>query len=452
MASQETQILDNIIASRRALLTGGGAALAALALPGVAKAANTVTTFADTDILNFALNLEYLEANFYYLAAFGTNISQTNSLYPSGAMVQGITGTGTQGTVTVKASPKVPFANLAVASYAVETAIEEGKHVTFLRSALGSAAVAQPQIDLMTSFNTLANAAGIASTFDPFASDATFLVGAYIFEDVGVTAYEGAAPNFTTGTTGKTYLAAAAGILAVEAYHAGLVRTTINALDPTGSLGYLGYTQQVSALRAKLAVAVAPSPASAYDATPDDYGVTAGTIAVTLGGGSSVPRTPDRRRRPHQRHRLFTHHHAGAQHRHRRRRSHSRHHRQGSLLPQRPQRTLLLIKVSPTCLTCQPWIESNALLRGAFLLSHAGTRVSRPSRRPSTPPSSSITAVVILNAVKDPCVCLCLCPFRFSFPKKICFSFLHFHHPPTQPPFRITTGMLSWKSFALPSR
>src|ERR1700679_2830047 len=287
MASKETQILDNIISSRRSLLLGGGAALAALAIPGTAKAANTVTTYGDTDILNFALNLEYLEANFYYAAAFGTTINVANSA-STAANAPLITLSGTVGTSgPVSGGSKVPFPTIPVASYAIETAVEEGKHVQLLLSALGSSAVAQPAINLGTSFQTLAAAAKIpgGSGFSPYASDATFLVGAYVFEDVGVTAYHGAASLLTASAN----LVTAAGILAVEAYHAGLVRTTINYLDPTGAtIG--GYTNLSSALRATLSQAgLLGAQPRAYDSNPDDFGLA--TVSVMLGGAGSATAT-----------------------------------------------------------------------------------------------------------------------------------------------------------------
>ena len=216
---------ESSIRSRRNALLMGGAALAGLAVTRGAQAqAAAPTAPTDTDILNFALNLEYLEAQYYTLATTGQTIDQ---LSPNPI---GITsGSGAAGgTVTVKANARVPFTtNGPLLAYALETAQEERNHVNFLRTALNAgganAAIAQPNINLLDSFNTLAAAAGITGGFDPFASEVNFLIGAYIFEDVGVSAYLGAAPAIKSVSN----LVAALQIHAVEAYHAGIVRTQI---------------------------------------------------------------------------------------------------------------------------------------------------------------------------------------------------------------------------------
>jgi hypothetical protein len=228
--------------NRRNFLAGVGAAGAASVLAACASngAMTTTTTssFTDTDILNFALNLEYLEAEFYLHAATGSGLATSDIGSNSGAVTGGAQVTGLT-------SAQQNILN--------EIAYDEQEHVRFLRSALGSTAAARPAIDIVNSFNALASAAGIASTFNPYANFDSFVLGAFIFEDVGVTAYSGAAPLISTAGIAAGYLAAAAGICAVEAYHAAYVRTYLTAQAIANpAYVYLGYANKVAALRATL--------------------------------------------------------------------------------------------------------------------------------------------------------------------------------------------------------
>lgn len=206
----------------------GASVFAAVGAPTEARAAANI----DLDVLNFALNLEYLEAEFYVRAAFGRGLANGDT-----------TGTGKLGAVT--GGKKVPFATKAFRLYAEEIATDEENHVKLLRAALGNQRVARPAINLTNSFTAAAMAAGLigaGQTFDAFANETNFLLASYIFEDVGVTAYKGAAPLLTD----KSVLETAAGLLAVEAYHAGIIRTVLY------SLGLFSQAEAISGARDSL--------------------------------------------------------------------------------------------------------------------------------------------------------------------------------------------------------
>lgn len=267
--------LDSIIEkafSRRKFIAGAGGLAAATVVTGLTGCGSSKsitptptppnTTFTDLDVLNFALNLEYLEAQFYLYAATGNGLSATDTAAPSG-----YAGSYKQGTVTVGSGTAVPGLTSEQQDIVNEIAYEEQEHVRFLRTALGAAAVPMPSIDL-SFFGPLAVAAGITGpTFNPFSSFDAFLVGAFIFEDVGVTAYAGAAPLISAAGVASGYLSAAAGILAVEAYHAAYVRTAITgsaiAAGSATAYPYITAANQVAALRAMLTVGNSGAPDSA---------------------------------------------------------------------------------------------------------------------------------------------------------------------------------------------
>jgi len=175
--------LDRSDFLRKGALAGGGlvAGGAFFSLLGPAEAAisSRRSKRNDTRILNFALTLEFLEAEFYRLAV-------ANKAFGSNAQLQ---------------------------KFAEVVADHENKHVAFLKSALKSAAVRKPTFDF-----------GAAVT-DP----AMFAATAQVLEDTGVSAYLGQAKNIFQGPI----LTAAGTILTVEARHAAWIRFVNVPADPT---------------------------------------------------------------------------------------------------------------------------------------------------------------------------------------------------------------------------
>jgi hypothetical protein len=184
----ETPILDGIdpdlgnrLTARRDLFASAAVKLGVLASAPIVLAAVSSEAFAQapnqvTDVLNFALTLEYLEDEFYR-----TGLAQ-QGLIPGDAL-------------TV-------FQTIS----AHETA-----HVALLQGALGGAAVAKPQFDFTAR----------GKYRDVFQNFRTFAAVSQALEETGVAAYKGQAPNLMGDP--KT-LTTALQIHSVEARHAAEVR------------------------------------------------------------------------------------------------------------------------------------------------------------------------------------------------------------------------------------
>ena len=225
---------------RRSVLRTLGAGAAGSAVAGTLGAGGLAlgsspamaAGYTDNDYIAFFSNFEALGANYYLYGLTGRGVPAADT-----------TGIGTLGAVS--AGGPVAFQSAAIAQYVQRLAVDELAHLQFFRAVLGSAAVAQPTVNIASSWTNFAIDAGLISlgqTFNPYESDITFLLGAYMLEDVCITAAAGAARYFTN----KDNVEAAAGILGVEGYHAGAIRTLLS------NIGAGQATDAISALRAKL--------------------------------------------------------------------------------------------------------------------------------------------------------------------------------------------------------
>lgn len=184
--------------TRRKVMKGfanlsGKLALAAIpvALGSMFTKAYGQTSTTVNDVLNFALTLEYLEAEFY------TNI------------------VGSPGYLTAPAAAQGALTKIRN---------DENAHVAFLKTVLGSAAVAKPNFD----FTGNKSASGGGPFTGYLANYAVQLAMAQTFEDTGVRAYKGQAGFLQSN---RTVLTAALQIHSVEARHASHIRQMRRGLD-----------------------------------------------------------------------------------------------------------------------------------------------------------------------------------------------------------------------------
>lgn len=220
--------------SRRSFLAGTGVGIASAVASGAAiMGCGSTSPYVDAasqgdiNILNFALNLEYLEATFYSYLVTGKDID--------GGLTDG-------GPSPQNPPPQMTFANQQTADLFAEIAYDEISHVQAIRSVLDGLQIKRPQIN----FGALATI-----------SASNYIQIARLFEDVGVTAYAGA-----IGSLSSVNATAAAQILAVEGFHTGALR--------------LVAIQQGAAYPSTLAGYV---PADGYDIIPADPGSTKTALA-----------------------------------------------------------------------------------------------------------------------------------------------------------------------------
>ncbi|MCF0040203.1 ferritin-like domain-containing protein [Dyadobacter fanqingshengii] len=219
--------------TRRMFMNRIGSTLATAAVPtAFAAVVNKAygATPSVTDILNFALTLEYLEETFYFQANRMTNF--------------------------IPAEYTLVFSQIER---------HETQHVEFLKAALGSAAVDRPQFDFT-----------YGGAFpDAWTNFMTFITISAALEDTGVRAYKGQAGNLIGSPQILEY---ALQVHSVEARHASLVRRIIGHLKKDPMMK--GWITQDKGF-----------PEAVYKGmTPESNTVHAGLDAATLSGIGSISR------------------------------------------------------------------------------------------------------------------------------------------------------------------
>ncbi|XP_014517933.2 desiccation-related protein PCC13-62 [Vigna radiata var. radiata] len=194
----------------------------------------------DVDLLEFPLNLEYLEAEFFLFGALG---------YGLDVFAPELAGGGPP-PIGAKAANLDNFFKDVILQFG----FQEVGHLRAIKSTVKG--FPRPPLDLSPSSFAKVMDCAVGRTlnppFDPYANSINFLLASYVIPYVGLTGYVGANPKLQSATSRKLV----AGLLAVESGQDAVIRAFLyerkrQLVHPYG-LSVGEFTDRISSLRNKL--------------------------------------------------------------------------------------------------------------------------------------------------------------------------------------------------------
>ncbi|XP_020599058.1 desiccation-related protein PCC13-62, partial [Phalaenopsis equestris] len=194
----------------------------------------------DINLLEFPLNLEYLEAEFFLWGALGYGLDHVAPTFPLGGPPP----------IGVRKANLDPFVRDIVTQFAYQ----EVGHLRAIKQIVKG--FPRPLLDLSAkSFaRVFDDAVGrtLSPPFDPYANDVNYLLASYVIPYVGLTGYVGANPNLQSPVAKRLV----AGLLGVESAQDAVIRTLLYEkaslkVHPY-NISVAEFTDKISVLRNKL--------------------------------------------------------------------------------------------------------------------------------------------------------------------------------------------------------
>ncbi|CAL5409444.1 unnamed protein product [Camellia sinensis] len=201
---------------------------------------NSAIPVSDIDLLEFPLNLEYLEAEFFLWGSLGYGL---DSIAPN------LTMGGPPPVGTTKARLD-PFTKDVILQFA----FQEVGHLRAIKNTVRG--FPRPLLNLSAeAFGNVMNSAfgrALKPAFDPYANELNFLLASYVIPYVGLTGYVGANPKLLSPISKRLV----AGLLAVESGQDAVIRGLLyerarEKVKPYG-ITVAAFTDRISELRNKL--------------------------------------------------------------------------------------------------------------------------------------------------------------------------------------------------------